>query len=840
MFLSGFSALIYEISWLRLMSLTLGSTAYATSCALAIFLLGLAVGAYLGGKEIDILKYRPLKAYGLVEVCIGISSLAISPLLIAAPKLILAATANAPSANLNYVLLIALFSCLIMLIPTIFMGATLPIVLKQIGEYASPKRSFAFIYGLNTLGAVFGSLAAAFIGFSYLGIQNTILAAIIINLFIGTVSFLFAKQFTLPGSSQSKTDLQAFPLPEDNVGDQTQTFPLATICLLAFSSGYASLTFEVVWVRLLRFFENSLTYTFTIMISTFLLGLCLGSFIYERFIEHKDKTIEEKLLRFANLQYLAAIASSGCLIGIPICLMINMHIGQNHGSVFAEPLFAFSMLFLNGAVCILLPATLLGLLFPLLGSIAASTKRTEFASKVGIVYAANTIGCVLGAVVSGLILIPRFGSYDTFQLAVLFSVACAAWAISKNPHLDKTKKLAITIIPVLIATAFYLFVKLPFYHFFHTEGKDKILFYGEDNVGTMFIIYFPGNEPVENLRQIVVNGSCLATTVMPSRRYMRLLGHLPALIHPKPNKALIACYGTGTTAGSLSIYPDIKQLDIVELSPMIIKNAYLFADTNHMVLENPKTKVHIEDARNYLLRHIEKYDLISMEPPPPIEAGIVNLYTTEFYQLISQRLNDDGIYAQWVPMHEPPAKLWKMMIKSAVEVFPHVSIWLPTSGEAILLASKSPITFNIEQARKKIAESKIIQDSLKDVGFTDAESILSTYIVSDKQLQNLLGELPPVTDNKPALEFFLPYLGPFLTDDQLIKQGSSDITEIVPDRSNLNRQSLERHRNALLLSFTPIKHFSNEKKKALFDQIDILEPNNNMYRFLRLVNLQKR
>jgi len=837
MFLSGFSALVYEVAWLRLMSLTLGSTAYATSCALAIFLLGLAVGAYLGGRLADSLSLRPLKIYALVEVGIGLSAAIVSPVLAAAPTMILGFNFHGSFGQIDPVVLIAIFSCILLLLPTTLMGATLPFILKQIGEYAPPHKCFGHIYGFNTLGAVFGSLAAAFVGFGYLGIYRTIIAAVLINCVIGLLSFIVSlclPRFTKPESKCSlPLDADLSSSIKTNTSSENH-ISLGLVCLLAFSSGYSSLTFEVVWVKLLCIYNSSLTYAFTVMISTFLLGLGLGSLIYEKLIEKKDKSTPDRLLRFANLQYLTAIASSGCLIGIPVCLLLSMRVYRSHGNILTDPFHTLQILFLNSIICILLPATLMGTLFPILGTMAASSGQRRFASRVGIVYAVNTLGCILGSIISGLILVPLIGSYDTFQLAILLAVLCSAWVVSKDSRLGRNKKLAMTLLPVVLAICFYLFVKFPFHHFVHAFGKDRMLSYGEDTTGTIFVIYFADI----NAKQIVVNGTTLSTTVLPARRYMRMLGHLPVLLHPDPKRVMIACFGTGTTAGAASVHPEVKHLDIVELSNLMIKNGSLFSDTNHNVLKNPKTRVYIADARHFLLAHNTKFDIISMEPPPPIHAGVVSLYTTEFYKLVAARLNDNGVFAQWVPLEDTPAVLWKMMLQSGLKVFPYTSIWLPFSGEALLIASKSPIRFDTTEIRKRILGSPTVQASLKDVGFDDPESILSTYIMSDKSLRNFVGDVSDVSDDRPSLEFFFPYLGACLRNSDILKYASLGIPEIVHTGSNFNLEVFKRHKEALVLSLTIDPAMSKEKKKQIFDRIDILEPDNNMYRFLRKVWLE--
>lgn len=817
-FFSGISALIYEIAWLRVLGLTLGSTAIATSLALSVFLLGLALGAYVGGQFADKYTARPLKLYGAVELSIGVSAVVLTPVLMKLPEMLLSTETVSQTDLGTSALLIGAISCLVLIPPTMLMGATLPIVLKQVSLYTRAQKTFGLIYGLNTLGAVIGSLIAAFIGFSYLGLSGTVLLAACINALIGLGNLFMPDKFLQ--SSGSAGDVVGAVETDPNGIDDRSRFPVGTIALLAFASGYLSLTLEVVWVRMLRFYNGSLTYSFTVMIATFLLGLALGSIIYEKMIYGKDKTVSEQILRFVRLQHLAGLACAGSLIGIPIVGVLKGYSLVPQGILFFEPVKGLAGLAITSAVCILLPATLLGILFPVLGALSSMTHKS-MASRVGMVYAANTIGCVCGSILTGLVLVPAIGSYDSFQVALLFAIVCSSIAVWGLNEINKKSRVLLAVVPAILAAAFYLFVKVPFSSFIHYPPPQKLLFYGEDTTGTFFVVEYPQIDA----KQLTVNGSCLATTVLPSRRYMRLLGHLPMLLHPNPKNVMIACFGTGTTCGAVSIHPELDSLQIVELSPLVIKNAPLFADSNHNVLANSKVSVNLGDARHFLLKTGKVFDVISMEPPPPADAGMVNLYTTEFYSLVNRRLAKDGIFGQWVPMHEQPETVWKMMVASACKVFPHVTVWLPNSGEALLMASKSPIQFDADTVRARMRNPEVAA-SLADVGIDSAEDLLACSVFGDEPLRAYLSNSPDVTDDRPSLEFFLPYLGDFLSDKTLLSFRKDATPGIL--KGGINQKEYENSRDALALSMV-----NEGGKSKTYAKLDQMKPGNKWFAFLK-------
>ena len=795
-FFSGFSALIFEVAWVRELSLALGNTAQATSTVLAVFLGGLSIGAFFGGRLADKLQRNLLASYGYLEISVGVAALLLTRLLHHTGDLYVFLYHNAPQSAFVIGSLRFVVSSLLILVPTLLMGATLPVLVRYLAQFKQSSRLFSLLYGMNTFGAAAGSLFACFLGFAYLGLDGTLLCASSINIVIGLLAVYVERQAKAQsgpaaadaltssnaGSESTSTTLSAeavSPASSNSAPSATSfcealapEISVRMLCFLSFLTGFSSLSYEVLWTRLMRRYLTSLTYSSTRMISTFLLGLGIGSMVHEFLLSGEKLRKTNSYLIFSLVQYASAFF---CALSI-----FTLAFGQSTLEAWAKAASSFINTSAQGtweqivyagvvsAVVILPAAIFIGITFPLLGTIAAS--RREAAGAVGEVYAINTIGCVAGSLICGLVLMPTIGSVSAFQYTVLLSTITGGIAACGIKNMPRLGKIALVAVP-LIAATYYLGM-----HFHYKEAAGcTILAEAEDTTGTMRVIDVPASKGIV----LELNGSSLAGSAPANLRYMRLLAHLPMLLHKKPEKVMVACFGTGSTAGSLSIYPELKHLDIVELSKMVIGAAPFFKKTNYDVLNNPKVEVHINDARNFLLTNEGLYDVITFEPPPPLEAGIVNLYTEEFYQLLDKRLKDDGLVCQWVPMHQVSKPIWKMMVASARSVFPYVSIWLPDCSEAILLASKQPINTNFAAMQKRIDDAPLVKSSMKEVGFDNAMGVASTFVAGGASLDEFIKDSYAVTDNYPRLEFFLPYSAPLLGEVELEQAGAQSFKDFV-------------------------------------------------------------
>ncbi|MBP9089487.1 fused MFS/spermidine synthase [bacterium] len=763
LFLSGFSALIYEVVWVRSLGLVVGNSTQATSCVLAVFLGGLSLGALIGGKLAERKNFPHLLAYGLLEISIGIAAILVTAGLNAASLWFLKTVDLFPSGSAYLVIARLLLATIFILVPTIFMGATLPILTRYFsGIHQRAAHFLTLLYGLNTLGAVLGSLAATFGTLPYLGVSGTTYFAAAVNGTVGLVACLvFAN--TKGGQPQGNTTAakpeEARPA-QGNIGINRQ----AIYCTAALT-GFTALAYEVLYIRFIRFYTDSSTYSFALMVSSFLFGLAVGSWINNNFLakvnERADGAVQQ--MRFLGLIQFAVAAASAigflCLPGILVFkAFFMMHDIQ--GLLF-QVISAFTYM--------ILPATLIGISFPAIGGIAAS-QTNEVGNAVGRVYAANTLGCIFGSALTGLVLLPLMGSQITFELIIALSV-CTGFVCLLSAK-QKKVKYKLFVAPALVLVLFLAMVPQNY-----LENSYAVLMSGkiercEDDAGAKVLLF-----EKNGVRRLIVNGTFYSSTVVTAQRYMRVIGQLPVLLHANPKNVLSVCFGIGTTSGSIVKHPDVERLDIVELSPTVIKFGQYFKPTNGDVLSNPKQSVHIEDGRNYLLRKENKYDVISFEAPPPCDAGVVSLYSKEFYELCKSRLNAGGLICQWMPMETESAPLWKMMIKTMMVVFPYVTVWNPDSGEAIAIASMEPIKFDINKVQAKLDQSPQVQASLAEVGLGNAYALASTFLIGGEPMTKYFADTPVITDDHPYLEFYLPFSGKSLCAKDLDSVGSkpSDI-----------------------------------------------------------------
>jgi spermidine synthase len=452
----------------------------------------------------------------------------------------------------------------------------------------------------------------------------------------------------------------------------------------------------------------------------------------------------------------------------------------------------------------LLPTIIMGTLFPLIGTIASSSEA-KAANSIGRSYALNTIGCVLGSLVTGLLLIPTIGSYSAFQITVIIGAFAALLAIL-SAQAPRPKVIMYGVAPVLLSFPYSSFL---------TVIDGKIVRMQEDAIGSMMVLDFPKADT----QVLLFNGSSLATTAMPSRRYMRLLGHLPALLAEHPETAMVACFGTGTTSGAIGLHPEVRNVRVVELSSMVLGAGNDFTRSNQSALSNPKLHFSVTDARNYLLLTDNSFDIITFEPPPPCDSGIVNLYTTDFYELVRKRLKPAGIMCQWIPQHEVSLPLWKMQVKSAQRAFPYVSVWLPNSGEALLVCSDKPLNYDVNEITRRMADPAV-KESLSHVGINSAADLLATFVCDGQLLKDYVGDVPELTDDRPALEFFHPYLQHALADDELYALAAQS------DKPFENDGGVKASRSALRLTFS-----QGDRKENLRKALQI-EPENNWFRWL--------
>jgi predicted membrane-bound spermidine synthase len=751
-FFSGLASLICEVVWFKQLQLVLGSSTFAVSIVVACFFGGLACGSWLGGRFADRLA-RVLRAYALLELVLGLVSAGVSLLLSQwmvwsewfAPWL-------APGSSLALPLMM-LLSLVILLPPTALMGATLPVLARYLVRQPSHlARRIGFLYGLNTLGAAVGCGLVGFVLIGLYGVLESALTASCIYLVIAGLALLLSRR------EPPRTGPAPVPPAQPDVKLlQPPVAPASTrVLMMVFGlSGFTSIAYEVLWFRLLRGFSIPTVYAFSGMLCVYLLGLVLGALICARFLApHKERL----LTYFAVTQLLTALAAFLSLAllgrGRNILTWLSSFEPRLGSEAVMAGTFAGVVPFVGlSLLVLLLPTLVLGIGFPLAAELTVE-RLSQVGTRLGSLYSLNTLGGVLGSLSTGFLLLPLLGSFFTFVLVVALNMLLFVLLLATQPGLRTSGPLWRA---AVLGSAFLLLMFAFLGKDYLKEGQAhfvnaQVLDFREGRDATFAVLEYDFLY-TGKYQQLVANGTSYANNFPPGRRYMSMLGHLPALLHPDPKRVTVIAIGTGTTVGSLSLHSRIDKLWAVDIAKDVFDFEKYFRPLNNNFLQSPKVHPVVADGRHFLLTTDQQFDVMTFEPPPPQEAGVVNLYSREFYQLAKRRLAPGGILCQWMPLDLSHEVLSRMMLKTLQAEFDHVSLWIPCRYEGVAIASMEPLHVDPEALRSRMAEPAVQRD-LASCGLGTVEQVLATFVTADTGLSDYVRNVPLVTDNYPRTEYF--------------------------------------------------------------------------------------
>ncbi len=732
-FCSGVGALTCEVVWFKQLGFVLGSSTFAASVVVACFFGGLSLGSTLFGQLADRVV-RPLRTYALLELALAATALATTFVLSSWTQWIGVVT---PYLSLEAARPVEVLLAMgILLPPTVLMGATLPVLSRHVvRRHGDLAERVGWLYAVNTLGAAVGCAAVGWVGIGALGVFGAAAAGSALYAAVGVAALGLSVR--VPPLAQVATDDEPAPTASGPV-------PLAWVALFG-GSGFVAIAYELLWFRMLRFFAAHTVYTFSVFLTVYLLGLVVGAAICARYLAPHKRELGTFFARLQLAIGVAGLVSFAILgVGRPIVWMFGA----------SDPTW-FTLVAL--AVAVLGPPTvLLGCTFPLASELAVESVRSV-GSRIGLLYGANTLGGVLGSLAAGFVLLPWLGAQGSFLVLVAANFGLFAVIWSLDPQLrsrSDVRREAGLALAVVVVAAFALGPD----HLKRAQtafaGGDVLAFRETEDAAFVVMNYeLPHTVPH---RQIIVNGTSYANNRRDFRRYMALLAHLPVLVHPEPRSAVVICIGTGTTIGAVTQHPGLERIYAVDLMRDVFELAPHFEPVNHGFLGDPRVEPVVADGRHFLLVRQDDYDVLTFEPPPPQEAGVVNLYTREFYALADARLADDGVVAQWIPLHQGYVDLQKSLIRTMMERFEHVSLWLPNGGEGIALASHQPLRIDVDQLERALAEPALAAD-LAEVGIDRAEDLLATFVAADDVLEGWLGDVDVLTDDRPFIEYFALY-----------------------------------------------------------------------------------
>lgn len=796
-FISGLSALIYQVVWSRLLGLLFGNTIQAASTVLAAFMAGLALGSWLLGRVADRHPGRLLRVYGLLELGIAVAGLAV--LLGLRPldhlhHILYMKTGGFGLPNVLWRFVLA-FGALI--VPTSLMGGTLPVLsrwaIRSEGEIGN---KIGLLYSINTLGAVIGAFLTGYALVAALGMNLSQGLAVLLNIIVGSVAI------TVDAVRRKRDSGAVEPPPSEAVEPPgLDSAPRSYAALALTVQGFCAISLEVLWTRALVFYLGNSVYAFSAMLTTFLFGIGAGSLVYARLakrIRYGWRLLGWMQVGIALTSFLA-LSEVGWLF-FEIAKIWSVF-GDTH---WANPT---GIKFLKSAMIMLPPTLMMGFSFPLAARLYTRSTDTT-GSSVGRIYSLNTLAAIFGSLITGFFLIPLIGISATMIALAVVETGAGLLLFIRAGH-KPPAWLAAGVAAVLMALGLTGVAQVRFLN--PMVERDPALFYREGRDATVRVF-----EDDQGLRHISINGWPVAGTGTPANmgypEIQKMLGHIPALIQGGPKSCLVVGFGSGGTTWALSLYhPDTLQ--VVELVDAVIDAAPYFDATNHGVLNKPFVNVVLDDGRHYVAVNPRKWDVIAVDSVDPKFSGNGNLYSREFFEACKNRLTDNGVLAVWLPYFQLSPDANRMLARTFVSVFPNATLWFTRYATyTLLIGSVNPPRIDYDHLASLLANDAIAAD-LADLYVSGPADILECFAMDGATLKAYGGTGPLNTYDDPRVEFFKTrWSGPEykyknLTDMEALIQPpwiGLEITGLTPARKEelRNRHAVFGHIINALRYFT--------------------------------------
>jgi spermidine synthase len=745
-FLSGTSALVYQVLWLRLLGLVFGVTVYAASTVWAVFMAGLAIGSLTGGRLADRVR-QPLVWFGAAEALIALTALA-TP---AALNLLqdwyatLHPSLNTSLATLTATRLAISFSVLI--IPSALMGATLPLVVKSsLFRTEGLGGRVGVLYATNTAGAIAGSLLAGLLFIPRFGIYTSFLIAAALNLLVAAVALAVGRRSASRApvgtpAPEARTVVGTLPNGVPAVSGDTADLRRLIVLAVFAVSGFVSLALEVVWFRVLTLFLRPTVYGYAMMLAAVLGGIALGSYAAAPWLRRRPHG--EWLLTLAWLEGGIAIAAVASLLVLPAIPQLVDLAGPAVAMLTGDYLSYQAII---SFAVILPPMLLFGVAFPIglhVWGAAGSDRPERVATRIGVFYSLNVAGAIAGSLAAGFLLLPRHGSRGTLLgLAVVALVSgFALAAVSRRPAVLRLVSVAVmSLVFVAAARA----APDPFEAFLEQRYPGQTIVWQREAVQATVSVH----EDRHGAYTLNVNGNHQASTAGSMPAVHHRIGNLPMAVHPDARDALIIGLGGGATAGAVAQHTGVL-VDIVELSREVVQAAdRFFRGINFGVLRKPNVSLRVDDGRNYLLLTDRRYDVVTADVILPIHAGSGNLYSAEYFSLVRRALKPGGLALQWVAGTDAE---YRLIMRTFLSVFPETTLW---ADGGLMVGSVEPLRLRRSDFEWKL-DVPGRREMLASLGVQSFEDLLGLYIAGPEELRAYVGEGPILTDDRPLVEYFL-------------------------------------------------------------------------------------
>jgi spermidine synthase len=723
--LSGSAALIFETAWFRIVGLTLGSSVWSAAAVLMAFMTGLGIGNLLVTAYGHYIR-KPFNWYALAEILIGVFgllSVVLLPGLSPAIASGLAALISDPTI-LNAARFAIAFT--IFLIPAIAMGATLPILQKGLFQYnKSFAKSLAHLYGWNTIGAVTGVLLAEFLLIEFIGVTGAAGVACVFNLAAALILF---KHFQ---------DAEAEPPQAKTIALSDTIFRLGFSLFPPFLTGLILLALEVVWFRYLLLTQSSTSAVFAVMLAVVLIGIGSGGLIVSR-LKLVDIDLDKLLFRL-------------CLLAPVVAVLSFYSYSLLYVSFFDQIYGRAGLLMIEGIVLMLPSCILSGVLFPLFGE-KLHRKIGGTTSPSGALTFANTLGSAVGTGLATFLMLPLLGiEYSILTLALVYILVTLIVVLNSETLRQAGRNYLVpagALALVLVIFPYGALTKSYEVYAKEVYPREQLVAVKEGvNETLQYYRHDVSGRPASF--RLVTNSHSMSATNFQAQRYMRLYAYMPYLLHDEIKSVLQISYGVGVTAEAVVSLPDMSHFDIVDISQDVLSMSDVIHEASGLhPQKDPRSRVHVEDGRFFLQTTDNTYDLITAEPPPPKNAGVVNLYSQEYFDLIRSRLNQGGIVSYWVPAHTLHDGDTLAITRAFCNVFPDCSMWNSIGLEFMLIGSNGGIDpAAVESMRSRWTPEMAAE--MWDIGIEQPEQLGAMFVADNRLLQELTEQVPPVTDNFP-------------------------------------------------------------------------------------------
>ncbi len=764
-FLSGATGLVYELLWVRVLYQSFGSTIQSVTTVVAAYMGGLGLGAWLFGRRAD-RHPQPAALYGWLELAIGAFGVVSPSVLALAHRLYLGAAGalqlgGAPSIALRFSL-----AALVLLVPTTLMGGTLPVLTRAFTgtNRAELRRSVGLLYGLNTLGAVLGTALAGLVLIEHVGIRASLFGTAALNLALGAAALALARPLPLqPQGADGPAGPPGVALPAASIPLRSVGFALLGL------TAFASLLDEIAWTRVLVMIVGGSTYGFTLVLLVFLLGIGLGSGIVARWRVPPGQTTSH-----------AAVAQGVTAAGAALLFVIFAALPRYIVAVFQTPSLGaterlLAMGLAVGAV-VLIPAIGMGMTFPLLVDLVAPGGAAGGA-EVGRAYAINTAGSIVGAVLTGFVLVVTLGTDLTLRLGLLVNVLAAlalAWlaarGVAEGSAEHRTLRVRVLGAGGLATLALVVALAAPRWSTRLIDLGPSI--YARDRMdargveaflmhrGARQLAYREGWNATVSVwegvsgRYLKVNGKADASDYGDMDTQI-LAGLAPVAARPGAKTAFVVGYGSGVTAGILARVPGMQHVRVVEIEPAVLEMSRFFLHVNDSASIHPKVSLVTDDARSALQLDPTRYDVIVSEPSNPWLAGVATLYTPEFFRIARSRLVDGGVFCQWVQLYQVPLPVVAGVVRNVNAVFPHVHLWFGALGDVLVVASMQPLTYDRTWLSRLVGPMGALAELGREyLNVDQPDDYLGHFLLGEAGVAKLI-ERPAIVhrDDRPQLEF---------------------------------------------------------------------------------------